>query len=76
MYQQQMLPNQVQAFRAAVARHAAGGDKNVSYNDIVTVQQSMASLINSYLGVLNDQWASVVDIASLTQTRDLFQTQP
>lgn len=76
MYRQQMLPQQVQAFRAAVARHAAVGDKNVSYNDIVTVQQALAGLINSYLVVLNDQWVSVVDIGNLTQTRDLFQTHP
>ncbi len=75
MYKQQMLPNQVQAFRAALARHAAVGDKNVSYNDVVTVQQALAGLIGSYLNVLNDQWTAVVDIANLTQTRDLFQTQ-
>ena len=74
MYKKQMLPNQVQAFRAAVARHAALGEKNVSYNDVVTVQQTLANLIASYLNVLNDQWTSVVDIANLTQTRDLFAT--
>jgi cobalt-zinc-cadmium efflux system outer membrane protein len=76
MYKKQMLPNQVQAFRAAVARHAAAGDKNVSYNDIVTVQQALAGLIGSYLNALNDQWIAVVDIGNLTQTRDLFGNHP
>ena len=76
LYKKDILPNQVQAFRAAVARHAAVADKSVSYNDVVTAQQTLATLINSYLGALNDQWTSVVDIAHLLQTRDLFQMQP
>jgi outer membrane protein, heavy metal efflux system len=73
LYKKQILPNQVQAFRAAVARHAAVGDKGVSYNDLVTAEQSLANLINSYLAALGDQWTSVVDIGHLLQTRDLFQ---
>jgi cobalt-zinc-cadmium efflux system outer membrane protein len=76
MYKDTILPNQVQAFRAAVARHAAVGDKGVSYFDLVNSQQTLASLIRDYLGALNDQWTSVVDIAHLMQSRDLFQTQP
>jgi outer membrane protein TolC len=75
MYKKQMLPNQVQAFRAAVARHVAVGDKTVSYNDVVTAQQTLASVISGYLTVLSDQWRAVVDIAHLTQTLDLFQVQ-
>ena len=74
LYKKDILPNQVQAFRAALARHAAVG--GVSYNDVVTSQQTLVSLINSYLGALSDQWASVVDISTLLQTRDLFQVQP
>jgi cobalt-zinc-cadmium efflux system outer membrane protein len=76
MYRDSILPNQVQAFRAAVARHAAVGDKSVSYLDLVNSQQTLANLITGYLTALNDQWSSVVDIAHLMQTRDLFQTQP
>ena len=74
MYRTQILPNQVQAFRASVARHAAVGDKQVSYNDLVNAQQSLAGLTNSYLGALSGQWDAVVDIAHLLQTRDLFQS--
>jgi hypothetical protein len=69
-----MLPNQVQAFRAAVARHDA--DKTVSYNDLVASQQMLSNLIANYLTALSDQWMAVVDIANLLQTRDLFQMQP
>jgi cobalt-zinc-cadmium efflux system outer membrane protein len=75
LYNRQILPNQVQAFRAAVARHAAIGDKNVSYNDMVTAQQALASAVNSYLAALGEQWRAVVDIAHLLQTRDLFQVE-
>ncbi|MBI2806724.1 MAG: TolC family protein [Planctomycetes bacterium] len=76
MYKKQMLPNQVQAFRAAVARHAAVGDvKNVSYNDIVMSQQTLANLITQYLVALAEQWASVVEIGQLMQTNDLFNAQ-
>ncbi|MSU77169.1 MAG: TolC family protein [Gemmataceae bacterium] len=74
MYKKQMLPNQVQAYRAAVARHAVVGEKNVSYTDLVTAQQSLAGLINSYLGALNEQWVAVVDIGGLMQTNDIFRT--
>ena len=74
MYKKQMLPNQVQAYRAAVARHAVVGEKNVSYTDLVTAQQTLAGLINSYLGALNEQWIAVVDIGGLMQTNDLFRT--
>lgn len=72
MYKKEILPNQVQAYRAAVARHAAVG--GVSYNDLVTSQQTLAGLISTYLGALSDQWTAVIDIANLMQTRDLFQT--
>src|SRR5262249_34441025 len=60
MYKEQILPNQIQAFRSAVARHDAVGKADVSFNDLVTSQQTLASLITTYLGVLNDQWTAVV----------------
>jgi outer membrane protein, heavy metal efflux system len=75
-YKKQILPNQVQAFRAAVLRHALGGDDKISYTDVVTSQQTLVGLINSYLTALNDQWSAVVDIANLLQTDDLFQMRP
>jgi cobalt-zinc-cadmium efflux system outer membrane protein len=74
-YRMEILPDQVQAYRAAVARHAALGGKDVPYNDLVTSQQTLAGLIANYLAALGDQWTAVVDIANLLQTRDLFQVQ-
>jgi cobalt-zinc-cadmium efflux system outer membrane protein len=74
MYKEDILPNQVQAFRAALARHTV--DKSVSYNDVVTSQQTLATIIGTYLTALSDQWTSVVDISNLLQSKDLFQQQP
>ncbi len=73
LYKEQILPSQVKAFRAALARHAIEG--KISYYDVVTSQQTLAGLISNYLGALADQWTAVVDIAHLTQTQDLFQIQ-
>ncbi len=76
LYGQQILPNQVQAFRAVVARHSVGGPvgKDVpSYNDLVTAEQTLVAVITNYLNVLRDQWAGVVEVAGLLQTDDLFQ---
>jgi cobalt-zinc-cadmium efflux system outer membrane protein len=75
LYKEQILPSQVKAFRAALARHNVEREGKVSYYDVVTSQQTLAGLINSYLGALGDQWTAVVDIAHLTQTQDLFQMQ-
>ncbi len=71
-----IIPNQVQAFRAVVARHSRGGpaDKDgVSYNDLVTAEQALVGVITNYLNVLREQWAAVVEVAGLLQTDDLFQ---
>jgi cobalt-zinc-cadmium efflux system outer membrane protein len=72
-YRKEMLPNQVQAFRAAVARHAGAGPKEgVSYNDLVTAEQTLVTLVGNYLSALRDQWTAVVDIAGLLQEPDLL----
>jgi len=75
MYQKEMLPNQVQAFRATVLRHHLGEPGVVMYTDLVNAEQSLVSLVTSYLGVLHDMWFASVDIAALLQTTDLFQTE-
>src|SRR5262249_49699299 len=46
MYVRQMIPNQVQAFRAVVARHSRG-DKGVSYNDLVTAEQTLVNVVTN-----------------------------
>jgi len=76
MYAKDILPNQVQAFRAVVARHSLGGGKDkdaVSYNDLVTAEQSLVNVVTNYINTLRDQWSAVVDVAGLLQTSDLFQ---
>lgn len=75
-YRKEILPDQVQAYRHSVARHAAFGKADIPYNDLVTSQQTLADLIAGYLGALSDQWTATIEIANLLQTRDLFQAQP
>ena len=73
MYQKDMLPNQVQAFRATVMRHSRGEVGTIMFTDLVNAEQSLVTLVTSYLGVLHDMWFAAVDIAALLQTPDLFQ---
>ncbi len=76
MYRKDILPNQVQAFRAAVARHARAAEiekGGIGFNDVITAEQSLVTVVTTYLGALGDQWKAVVDVANLLQTSDLFQ---
>jgi cobalt-zinc-cadmium efflux system outer membrane protein len=77
LYRTQILPNQVQAFRAAVIRHSKAGDADIkgglSFNDLVTAEQTLVSVVTVYVGTLGDQWTAVVDVSGLLQTDDLFQ---
>ena len=41
-------------------------------DDLVTTEQSLVTAVQTYLGVLRDQWQATVDIANLLQTPDLF----
>jgi cobalt-zinc-cadmium efflux system outer membrane protein len=73
MYQKDILPNQIHAFRAVVQRHGFGEVGQVMYTDLVSAEQGLVSAIASYLGILHDMWFAAVDIAALQQTPDLFQ---
>jgi outer membrane protein, heavy metal efflux system len=76
MYRKNILPNQVQAFRAAVARHSRAAEiekGGISFNDVITAEQTLVTVVTTYLGALGDQWKAVVDVANLLQTGDLFQ---
>ena len=71
----QILPGQIQAFRGAVARHSRAGDADrggISYNDLVSAEQTLVQVATTYLGILRDQWQAVVDLGGLLQTYDLF----
>jgi cobalt-zinc-cadmium efflux system outer membrane protein len=70
-FRAEALKNQVQAYRGVYDRYRhANGD--VSFNDVITAQQMMATTLTQYFTVLNDQWQSVVTLAELLQTDDLL----
>jgi cobalt-zinc-cadmium efflux system outer membrane protein len=72
MYRKDILPKQVQAFRAAVKRHF-GEAQGVSFNDLVQSEQTLVTVIGNYLPVLQAQWQAVVDVSSFLQTDQLYQ---
>ncbi len=73
LYRQDILPKQVQAFKAAVARYYGGEKDKVAYTDLIASEQTLVNVIGPYIITLGAQWQAVVDVASLLQTEDLFQ---
>jgi outer membrane protein, heavy metal efflux system len=67
-----ILPDQIRAFRG-ISDRRQGGDPNVAFADLVTSQQTLVTSVQSYLGILGQIWTSVVGVADLLQTDDLFQ---
>jgi cobalt-zinc-cadmium efflux system outer membrane protein len=79
MYRKDILPNQVQAFRASVLRHSKAPELEkgqISFNDLIMAEQTLVTVVTTYLGALSDQWKAVVDVGALLQTDDLFQSSP
>jgi cobalt-zinc-cadmium efflux system outer membrane protein len=70
-YRRYILPDQVRAYRGVFARRAI--DINASPGDLVAAQQTLATNVATYLGILGSVWTSVVSVADLLQTDDLFQ---
>jgi cobalt-zinc-cadmium efflux system outer membrane protein len=73
LYRKNILPQQVEAYRAAVKRHYGGEAGGVAYTDLIAAEQSLVTVISSYLGTTLAQWQAVSDLGSLLQTDDLFQ---
>ncbi|MGH7225768.1 MAG: TolC family protein, partial [Gemmataceae bacterium] len=71
-YRSHILPDQVRYYRGVFERREA--DNSVSPSDLVTAQQALANNVQSYLAILGNLWTSVVSVADLMQTPDLFQT--
>lgn len=71
-YEQHILPDQVRAYRGVYERHQQEPNE-VSFPDVVSAQQTLAAAITTYISTLGDVWTSVVDVANLLQTDDLFQ---
>jgi len=80
LYHKQLLPQQIQAFRATVKRHFTAGPVEVaiagsstSYvTDMIASEQNVVSLIGSYLATLGAYWQAASDTASLLQTDDVY----
>jgi cobalt-zinc-cadmium efflux system outer membrane protein len=76
LYQTSTLPSQVQAFRAAVKRHfgAGPGDPGApAFNDLVSAEQNLVTIIGNYLPILQAQWQAVCDVSSFLQTDQLYK---
>lgn len=70
-YRELVLPNLTRAYRAMIRRYQVEPDK-VGFNDIVVAQQNLAQAFQTYLGSLDAQWKSVVDVANTVQLDDLY----
>jgi cobalt-zinc-cadmium efflux system outer membrane protein len=70
-YRRHILPDQVRAYRGVLDRRQI--DINVAFADLLGAQQTLAADVTTYLGILATLWTSVVGVADLLQTDDLFQ---
>lgn len=70
-YLNQAIPNQVRVYRGTFERFRLDA-ANLNYNDVVLAQQTLATILNSYLAFLTAQWEAVVDLANLTQQPELY----
>src|SRR5207247_573269 len=64
LYRDEILPNQVLAFRGLAGKYLITGDfakENINYNDLVTTEQNLVNAVQTYLGVLRDQWQATTD---------------
>jgi cobalt-zinc-cadmium efflux system outer membrane protein len=75
-YRRWILPDQVRYYRGVFERRQA--DPAVAAlppADLVTAQQGLATAVQTYLGILGSLWTSVVSVADMIQTPDLFQRE-
>ncbi len=70
LYRNQILPDQARAYRGVFER-AQQEPATVSFGDVVVAQQILATTVNAYIALLNDQWNAVADLENVTQTLDL-----
>jgi outer membrane protein, heavy metal efflux system len=70
-YRRFILPDQVRYYRGVFDRRQF--DVLAPFGDLVTAQQTLAANVSTYLGILGSLWSSVVSVADLLQTDDLFQ---
>jgi cobalt-zinc-cadmium efflux system outer membrane protein len=70
-YRRYILPDQVRTYRGVFRRRQI--DQGVALADLVGAEQTLVADVTSYLGILGSLWSSVVGVADLLQTDDLFQ---
>ncbi|SIO59877.1 outer membrane protein, cobalt-zinc-cadmium efflux system [Singulisphaera sp. GP187] len=70
-YRRNVLPDQVRYYRGVFERRKI--DPTAAFGDLVQAQQVLVTDVNAYLGVLGSLWTSVVNVANLIQTDDLYQ---
>jgi cobalt-zinc-cadmium efflux system outer membrane protein len=70
-YRRYILPDQVRAYRGVLDRRQL--DPAAAFADLLAAQQALAADVTAYLGILGTLWTSVVSVADLMQTDDLFQ---
>jgi cobalt-zinc-cadmium efflux system outer membrane protein len=71
-YRRYILPDQVRFYRGVLQRRQI--DQGAQFGDLVAAQQGLATSVTTYLALLGSLWTSVVSVADLLQTDDLFQT--
>ena len=71
-YRTSLLPDQVRTYRGIYQRYQEDREA-VSFGDIVVAQQTLATLITSYVDLLNQQWRAFVDVNRLLQLEDVGQ---
>ena len=76
-YRDQILPDQIRTYRGLFERFHSeikvGDGDTLTFADVVNAQNILSASVVQYLQVLGVMWISVVDIANLLQTDDLFQ---
>jgi len=70
-YRKYILPDQVRVYKGIFERRFI--DQAVGFTDLVSAQQTLAADVSTYLTILSGLWTSVVSVADLLQTDDLFQ---
>jgi cobalt-zinc-cadmium efflux system outer membrane protein len=73
-YRDRILPDLVRGYRGVRTRYniAPAPQGEVSFGDVVTAQQTLATGIATYLTALGAQWTAVVDLAHVLQADELF----
>jgi cobalt-zinc-cadmium efflux system outer membrane protein len=81
MYRKEILPRQVQGYRALYERFQgeglrvppAAGTSAPAFADVINAQQILVTYVQAYVTALGAMWQSVTDVADLLQTDDLYQ---